>query len=588
MIQVRCLMLGKRGSSLRSSVRREVVSRQQLRVIGRLRRLLPILILLLIAPVAVAENNSDYVCRNCHQRIYDSYERTPMARASGDATEGFLPGGFLHQKSGIEYRLLLRNQQVWLSYDRPQGVGVMALAGEQRLVYYIGSGHRGRTYLFERNGFWFESPVNWYAKKQLWDMNPKSLDAKQMPFTLQVDSSCLHCHTSGAARSLPGSRNHFAGAPFAEGGITCESCHGDPAAHLAQNGQGPILNPTRLAGSRRDSICLQCHLEAEVAVNQPGRSLNDYRPGDDLLADVRFFVHRDEIGSGGRATSQWEALLQSACYRKSAGRMTCISCHDPHSDPPPEKRVSYFRSKCLACHGSPAFVAEHHPQQPDCAFCHMAREKTENVAHEQVTDHFIVKRPSAWVANQTSHQGELVAVGGSDSSDRDLGLAFAQSAIEGDASAVVRGRELLEEAEKQEGKDALALQGRTPQDVDLHAKLGYLELVSGNISAAAREYERSLAIDPSQSVAAADLAVIRARERQLTAAVQLWRRVAQENPAQTGAGYDLALGECMLGDQNLALQALIRAVAYSPDDQKAKALMMELQAAPQRCAGKAR
>jgi hypothetical protein len=34
-------------------------------------------------------------------------------------------------------------------------------------------------------------------------MNPKSLDKKEMPFTLQVDSTCLHCHTSGAAMSLP-------------------------------------------------------------------------------------------------------------------------------------------------------------------------------------------------------------------------------------------------------------------------------------------------------------------------------------------------------------------------------------------------
>jgi hypothetical protein len=83
------------------------------------------------------------------------------------------PGEFLHQKSGIEYRLFLRDKEVWLSYARPQGKGAMDIVGEQRLVYYIGSGHRGRTYLFERNGFWFESPVNWYSKTQLWDMNPQ-------------------------------------------------------------------------------------------------------------------------------------------------------------------------------------------------------------------------------------------------------------------------------------------------------------------------------------------------------------------------------------------------------------------------------
>jgi tetratricopeptide (TPR) repeat protein len=498
------------------------------------------------------------------------------------------PGEFLHQKSGIEYRLFLRDKEVWLSYARPQGKGAMDIVGEQRLVYYIGSGHRGRTYLFERNGFWFESPVNWYSKTQLWDMNPKSLVAKEMPFTLQVDSTCLHCHTSGTAISLQGSRNHFAGVPFAEGGITCESCHGDASAHLAQNGRGPILNPGSLIGSLRDSICLQCHLEAEVAVNQPGKSLNNYRPGDDLSEDVRFFVHRGEIGSGGRATSQWEALLQSACYRKSAGRMTCTTCHDPHSDPPPKKRVDYFRSKCLTCHSDPAFVARHHPQQPNCTLCHIKREKTENVAHEQVTDHFIVKRPSAWLAADASHEKELVAVGDSEASDRDLGLAYAQSAIEGDVSAAVRGRELLEEAEKQERKDPAPPQDRALQDADLHAKLGYLNLVYGDISGAAREYELALAMDPADSIAAADLAVIHAKERQLPAAVQLWRSVAQENPAETGAGYDLALGECMLGDPNSAVQALNHVIAFSPDNQKAKELLIQLKEAPQLCAAQAK
>ncbi len=420
--RVRCMLLRKFCSRLGFSVRREFVSRLQLCMIGRLCELLPLSSLLLVGPGAGAQGSPDSVCRKCHEQDYDRYERTPMARASGDATEGFLPGEFLHQESGIEYRLSLRDKEVWLFYDRPQGKAAMNLAGEQRLVYYIGSGHRGRTYLFERNGFWFESPVNWYSKGQLWDMNPKSLDKKEMPFTLQVDSTCLHCHTSGAAMSLPGSRNHFADAPFAEGGITCESCHGDASAHLAQSGRGPVLNPADLTGSRRDSICLQCHLEAEVAVNQPGRSLNSYRPGDDLSEDVRFFVYQGEIGSGGRATSQWEALLQSACYRKSAGRMTCTTCHDPHSDPPPTERVQYFRSKCLTCHGNPAFVTQHHPQQPDCTPCHMAWEKTENVANEQVTDHFIVKRPWAWLATESSHEEELVAVGGAEASDRDLGL----------------------------------------------------------------------------------------------------------------------------------------------------------------------
>jgi predicted Zn-dependent protease len=81
--------------------------------------------------------------------------------------------------------------------------------------------------------------------------------------------------------------------------------------------------------------------------------------------------------------------------------------------------------------------------------------------------------------------------------------------------------------------------------------------------------------------------VIRAKDRQLPAAVQLWRVVAQEDPAQTGAGYNLALGECMLGDPNSAIQALNRVIAFSPDNRKAKELMSQLQATPQLCTAQA-
>ena len=501
-----------------------------------------------------------------------------MARASGNAAEGLIPGSFFHQASGIDYGLFLRDGEAWLSFDRPRAAGVDALHGEQRLLYYIGSGNRGRTYLFQNNGFWFESPVNWYARKQLWDMNPKSLDAREMPFTLQVDSTCLHCHSSGVAASLPGSRNHFAAKPFAHGGITCASCHGDASAHLAQGGRGPILNPAKLTGSRRDSVCLQCHLEGETAVNQPRRSLRDFTPGDDLAEDVRFFIHQGEIGAEGRATSQWEALLQSACYRKSSGRMSCSTCHDPHSVPAPADRVQYFRRQCIQCHASAAFVAQHHPEQPDCSSCHMAREKTEDIAHEQVTDHFIQKRPLDWLPALMPRGDALVAVGGAAASDRDLGLAYAQLAIKGDAQAALKARDLLQQAErKSKSTEALT------EDTELHAKLGFIDLLSQDPAAAAKEYQMALSMHPEDGIAAADLALLRARTHDMTAAAQLWQTVAKDDPGQTAAGYNLAVAECMLGDRAAAQAALQRVIAFSPDDRKVKALLLDLQRSPKLC-----
>ena len=146
--------------------------------------------------------------------------------------------------------------------------------GKQLLLFYLGSGRRGRTWLFQREGYWYEIPINWYAKKHIWDMTPGFLTAREMPFTLPVDPGCLHCHASNVQQSLPDARNHFSGPPFPRGGITCESCHGDPSQHLAQSGKGPILNPAKLDSVRRESVCLECHLEGEVAVVKQGRRVS--------------------------------------------------------------------------------------------------------------------------------------------------------------------------------------------------------------------------------------------------------------------------------------------------------------------------
>jgi Flp pilus assembly protein TadD len=525
-----------------------------------------------------AIKDSDAICRNCHEQIYDRYQQTPMAHASGAAIDGLLPGKFVHKASGVSYKLFARDGQAWLSYERADATPERTVSGEQQLMYFIGSGNRGRTYLFQHDGFWFESPVNWYSKKEVWDMNPKSLDAREMPFTLPVDSTCLHCHTSGGQASLPGSRNHFAGEPLLHGGITCESCHGDTTMHVAQGGRGPVMKLDSLPGNRKISVCLQCHLEGEIAVNRPGRSLQMFKPGDDLSEDVQFFVHAGEVGSNGRATSQWEALLQSACFRKSDGRLTCTTCHDPHSTPSPVERVGYYRSRCLSCHNEPSFATRHHPDTPDCTTCHMAREKAEDIAHEQVTDHFIQKRPSGQRSAQDHRMETLMAVAGEPVSDRALGLAYAQLALHGDVAATVEARRLLTSTAHQEQSA-----GKSETDAALHAQLGYLDLASGDAAGAEREYKAALTVDPTNSVAAGDLAVLYARSRRLDEAVRLWQQVSKDDPGETAAGTNLALAACMLHDRATATAALERVIAFSPDNEKAKGLLAQIQARPHYC-----
>jgi len=498
--------------------------------------------------------NPDAACAGCHKQIYDSYQQTPMARASGNAVDGLLPGEFTHAKSGVHYRLFLRDGRAWLSYEQPQ----RNLKGEQELEYFIGSGQRGRTYLFENQGFWFESPVNWYGKQRLWDMNPKSIDASEMPFTLEVDPGCLHCHTSDVQPSLPGARNRFGAQPFLHAGITCESCHGDPAAHLASAGKAPILNPNKLPAAKRDSVCLQCHLEGELAVNKEGLSLASFHPGEDLSTLVTHFVHAGELGPNGRATSQWEALLQSECKRKSGDRLTCTTCHDPHRAPAAEEKVTYYRARCLSCHGAIEYVVKHHPEQEDCTSCHMPREESSDVAHEQVTDHRIQRRPTQGPAPEG---GELTVVGGGPASDRDLGLAYFQLAEQGNQTAGLRAKQLLEKSNAGES------------DTDVHTALGVLDQLSGDTLGATLEYQTVLRANPADSTAAGDLAILQARSGDIKDAVKGLSWVATHDPADTVAGLDLAMIQCAIGDSEAAVKTLQRLLEFSPDDQKARAAL---------------
>ena len=515
-------------------------------------------------------------CASCHRAIYERYRRTPMANASGLAVDGFIPANFEHAASGVDYRISEDADHVWLSYERDATSPDRALKGQRELRYFIGSGKRGRTYLFEQNGYWFESPINWYAKKQLWDMAPNHLSAHEMPLTMPVDPGCLNCHASGVARSLPDARNHYAAEPFASGGIQCASCHGDGKKHIASDGKIKMLDINALEPVRRDSVCLNCHLEGQVAVMREGKEIEDFVPGDNLFAYTLFFIYRQESGSGGRATSQWEALFRSECKRKSGDKMTCTTCHDPHGSPPAEERVAFYRQRCLQCHNSAGFAEKHHPENRDCTTCHMATPTSNDIAHEQVTDHWIKKRISeARLPEATT--GELETVGEIRASDRELGLAYAQMAARGDRSAGTRALELLRRAEHSEGATG---------DHDLHAELGFLEQIDGQTERAAAEYNQALEADPYDPLAGGDLALIEAEQHHYQEAERLWRRVFDHNPALVEAGMNLAIVECGEGEKTGAMDTLDRLLNYAPDDEKAREFESEIREERRNCGTK--
>jgi len=517
--------------------------------------------------------NPDSACAECHQQIYDRFRTTAKARGSGDALQALLPGSFHHDPSNVSYRVYQQDGVAWMSYSRPASDPRGPLDGREQLRFYIGSGHRGRTYLFQSGDQWFELPINYYTRRAGWDMAPAFGDSTTLPAPLPVDPNCLHCHATAVQPSLSTARNSFATIPFLQGGVGCSSCHGDPAAHLASRGHAPIANPVKMSPAARDSVCLQCHLEGDAVVYQPGKSLNQFTVGDDLANSAVYFVRSTGKTGGGRATSQYEALLQSACKRASGDTLTCITCHDPHGSPAPDQRVAFYRARCLQCHTAPAMTG-HHSEQPDCTHCHMPRLNTADISHEQLTDHNIQAKPHPLRDSIPTPQAieTLAPVGNVAFTDRELGLAYAQLAEHGFPGMDTKALQLLASA---------ASAGAS--DPELNSRLGYLYQLSGKNDLARQYYRKALEADPYQPTALANLGVIDAATGRVPEAVRLLDRLVSADPSRTPAGLNLAFIECSLGHNADSHAILEKLAQLNPDDPQLRTFLDKGTYAGRRC-----
>jgi hypothetical protein len=88
----------------------------------------------------------------------------------------------------------------------------------------------------------------------------------------------------------------------------------------------------------------------------------------------------------------------SKCYRASAGKLGCITCHNSHADLSGLEAVAYYRSKCVRCHQPESCklpVEERVKKSPadDCASCHMPKRTVTTITHAALTDHSITARP---------------------------------------------------------------------------------------------------------------------------------------------------------------------------------------------------
>src|SRR5207249_5245939 len=80
---------------------------------------------------------------------------------------------------------------------RRDAQGMPVCASEAEVAVAVGAGVRGRSYLIDRDGYLYQSPISWYAERQVWDLSPHlggSVEQLYRPVAVQ----CLFCHCNFA------------------------------------------------------------------------------------------------------------------------------------------------------------------------------------------------------------------------------------------------------------------------------------------------------------------------------------------------------------------------------------------------------
>ncbi|MCS6976494.1 MAG: tetratricopeptide repeat protein [Gemmatales bacterium] len=521
----------------------------------------------------------DAVCASCHQDIADHYAQHSMGQAmypteQAPRLEGLSEtGSYRFQVGRLMYEVTMRNGRMFHSETLLGRDGKPLARIEEEAAYAIGSGTRGRTYVVNRDGFFFESPISWYRHTGSWDLSP-GYEKRNMHFERPIQAGCLFCHCN-FAHDEPNTMNRYAPPYFSGFVIGCERCHGPGELHAEKPKKTDgidysIVNPRHLSPELREDVCQQCHLQGEERVVKAGRGTFDYRPGLPLHEFLAIYVKPPELTRGQKAVSQVEQMHVSRCFQGSGGTMGCTSCHDPHRRIQDPERVTFYRQRCLACHDKqpcslPATDRRQASAEDSCIHCHMPRLQS-NIAHTALTDHRVLRRPDK--DRDLPDAGAILSSGivplrhfHADRVDgsrldvqRDFGVAIVNVArrIEGQAPIVPLVRKaqgLLEPFLKQ-----------WPNDPAGWDALGYALRKQGNLREAEEAYHQALKFAPDREQTLEDLVEMAEQARRPQEAVRYQERLVQLNPSYSI--YQLKLAELLhqVGDYEGSNSACRRAL----------------------------
>ncbi len=355
------------------------------------------------------------VCSGCHPKIASSYLKTGMGRSmitGGDTsfeTRLPAPATIFDKDTGQYFEVLRKDGALYQAHYAVGRDGREIFRQTFKTDYVVGAGENGFGFVIARDDYLFEAPLSYYTKSRIWSFSP-GYEAHNYAFTRPVVEQCIGCH-SGQPQPVSGRVALYRNPPFAELAVGCENCHGPGALHVTERQAGgppvnpaakidtSIVNPARLTGWLADNICMKCHQGGDVRVAQPGKTEQDFRPGSSL--DTVEAIFKVPLSSDSPPQSvlleHYFGMRLSKCYRKSAGKLGCITCHNPHAQLFGQEAVLSYRAKCLTCHTPESCklpVAERVKKSSadDCAFCHMPKRTVATITHAALTDHSITAR----------------------------------------------------------------------------------------------------------------------------------------------------------------------------------------------------
>lgn len=535
-------------------------------------------------------------CSSCHQAIYTGYLRTKMGRSMEAVTPETiagmsLPASVYSEKLDRHFDVFTRDGKLYQSEWQSDPGGNEVFRNTRQMDWIIGAGANGFGTLLRKDNFIFEAPLSFYNKAGTWELSP-GYESRDLGFNRPIQADCINCH-SGRPKPLDADSGAFESTPFEQSAIGCENCHGPGAAHIAAMRAHPkgeanamIANPDEMSAPLVNDLCMSCHEGGDSRVPKPGKTYADFRPGSHLDDTLSIFMApmRKDNPLDTEHVQHYLQMSMSKCFRTSAGRMSCTTCHDPHVEPTHDEAPAYFNARCAVCHTdshSPctALPAARQAAVPanNCVGCHMPAKTSTESAHTALTNHRILARPGepwpdeAFQGSQPPFT-ELVhldrVAGNNDPPPATTLLAAYAEVMQRRPEYEAAYLKLLAEVERGD-----------PQDAGVQRSLGLRDLLKRSPETAIEHLRRSIALEPKNAQTYAYLSEgyrRLARPEDATGAIQTAFQLAPYNQPIQRTLVSSLLAQKRFKDAYVAAQHYIQTF---PEDRMMPKVLAQIRAA---------